>query len=160
MRPTVGPLLTGAQARAVSGWRYEGQYSLYDGDPHCVERLLDPTNRYHGVTADDHSQLIGFCCFGPDARVPGFAYDEDALDIGAGLRPDLTGRGLGAQLVEKTLAFAAVEFSPTRYRATVACFNERALTMAERCGFHVHARFHSPANREFAVMIKTESRRT
>ncbi len=160
MNLTVGPILTDAQARAVSGWRYQGRYSIYDGDPQGVERLLDPTNRYHGVTGEDHSQLIGFCCFGPDARVPGFAYDEDALDIGAGLRPDLTGRGLGAQLVEKALAFAAVEFSPTRYRVTVACFNERALTMAGRCGFHVHARFRSPANREFAVMIKTEPTRT
>ena len=58
--------------------------------------MHDPTNRYHGVTGEDHSQLIGFCCFGPDARVTGFAYDEDSLDIGAGLRPDLTGRGLVA----------------------------------------------------------------
>ena len=160
MKLTVGPLLTDAQACAVSGWRYQGRYSIYDGEPQGVERLLDPTNRYHAVSDDEQGELIGYCCFGPDARVPGFAYDDDALDIGAGLRPDLTGRGLGRRFAETTLAFAAVEFSPTRYRATVACFNQRALTMARRFGFHVQESFHSPANLEFAVLIKTEPTRT
>jgi len=155
MRLTVGPLLTNAEARAVSGWRYEGRYSLYDGDPQGLEGLLDPANGYHGVTEDDQPELIGFCCFGPDARVPEFTYDDDALDVGGGLRPDLTGRGMGAQLAETALAFAAAEFSPTRYRVTVASFNLRALRMAERCGFHLQAKFESPTNREFVVLTKT-----
>ncbi len=156
MRLAVGSSLTDAEARAVSSWQYGGEYSIYDGDPRGVERLLDPRNRYHAVSDDEQGELIGYCCFGPDARVPGFAYDDDALDIGGGLRPDLTGRGLGRRLAETTLAFAAAEFSPTIYRSTVACFNQRALTMARRFGFHVQASFHSPANLEFAVMIKTD----
>ena len=156
MRLAVRPSLTDAEARVVSGWQYVGQYWIYDGDPRGVDRLLDPRNRYHAVSDDEQEELIGFCCFGPDARVPGFAYDEDALDVGAGLKPDLTGRGLGGRLAETTLAFAAAEFSPTRYRVTVARFNQRALTMARRYGFHVQASFHPPADLEFAVMIKTD----
>ena len=43
--------------------------------------------------------------FGPDGRVPGWDYDETALDTGGGLRPSLTGQGLGRAVISAGLDF-------------------------------------------------------
>ena len=58
-----------------------------------VAALLRPDYHYHAAH-DETGRLVGFCCFGEDAQVPGGDYSLPALDIGLGLHPDLTGRGL------------------------------------------------------------------
>ncbi len=61
--------------------------------------------------------------------------DPSALDVGIGLRPDLTGRGMGTSVLEAILAFAQERHAPTGFRATVAAFNERSLRVCEKVGF-------------------------
>jgi ribosomal-protein-alanine N-acetyltransferase len=61
------------------------------------QELVDPEVGYHAVMAVD--RLIGFRSFGPDGQVPGREYDDCALDTGGGLRPDLTGQGLGRMVI-------------------------------------------------------------
>jgi len=46
---------------------------------------------HYVAVLDARDEMIAFRCFGPEARVLGGAYFEDALDMGGGLRPDLTG---------------------------------------------------------------------
>ncbi len=88
-----------ASADAIAAWRYEKAYAIYDGEADGVRALLNPAYRYYAIT-DDRSETIGFCCFGADARVRGGAYaDAGALDVGAGMRPDLAGQGRGAEFV-------------------------------------------------------------
>jgi RimJ/RimL family protein N-acetyltransferase len=88
---------------------------------------------------DGGGALAGFFAYGPSATVPGghraHAYDGDALDMGLGMRPDLTGQGLGFAFVQSGLNFAMNNFSPARFRLTVATFNERAIRVYERAGF-------------------------
>ena len=102
MRFTLKPI-TREDAYAISRWRYDGPYSIYNGDPNSVDSLLQPHFYYHSVY-DERGDLTGYFCFGEDARVPagrrlGVYERESALDVGLGMRPDLAGRGLGAGFV-------------------------------------------------------------
>src|SRR5204863_514838 len=59
----------------------------------------------------------------------------DVLDYGLGLRPDLTGRGLGLDFFRAGLEFGRERFRPALVRLHVAAFNERAVKVYERAGF-------------------------
>jgi ribosomal-protein-alanine N-acetyltransferase len=127
-----------ASARAIPEWRYDAPYDLYNVAPDDVEKemqlLLDPRNAYYTVT-DEHGDLGAYCCFGPDGQVPGGDYSAAALDIGLGVRPDLTGQGHGLAYVNAVLDFARRTFPPTAFRVTVAEFNKRALRVWKKAGF-------------------------
>lgn len=123
-------------ARAIVAWRYDAPYSFYNSAPEDLDNLLRPEYAYHaGRTEQD--ELIGFACFGPDARVRGgdYADDNSVLDIGGGLRPDLTGKGLGLDLLESVLEFARGEFPARAFRTTIASFNQRAIRVCQKAGF-------------------------
>lgn len=82
--------MNAAHAAANTTWRYEPPYD-FDNPGDDIDGFLCPEYCYYAVT-DGGGNLAGFCCFGPDARLPGGEYSEDgALDAGVGLRPDLTG---------------------------------------------------------------------
>jgi ribosomal-protein-alanine N-acetyltransferase len=129
------------EARAVVAWRYEAPYDFYDraNDPEGLEELLGPPERrrgYYAALSGEDGELVGFVCFGPGGQVPGFDYaDDGSVDIGLGLRPDLTGRGLGLEFLLSGLEFARRRFSPDGFRLSVATFNERAIRVYERAGF-------------------------
>jgi hypothetical protein len=67
--------LSEMDARAMVEWRYEGPYAFYDAHPDDLTGLLDPENAYYAVT-DSEGELLGFCCFGADARVKGGDYQD------------------------------------------------------------------------------------
>lgn len=129
LRPT-----SRADADLFCTWRYGGLYTMYDQRAELRANYLEPSFRYHSV-ADGNGALVGFCCFGADARVLGIAYDDEALDIGLGMAPALTGQGRGAVFVAAIVDFAAKHFRPTALRLTVAAFNRRAITVYERNRF-------------------------
>jgi [ribosomal protein S18]-alanine N-acetyltransferase len=139
--------ITPSDARAISCWRYEEPYSIYDGDPTSVDAILQPRLSYHSVY-DESGDLAGYFCFGADAQVAsgkrlGVYEAEPALDVGLGMRPDLTGRGLGAEFVHAGLRFARETYSPPAFRLTVAAFNRRAISVYERVGFETVGTFGS-----------------
>lgn len=66
--------------------------------------MLDPERRQSYYAALSKDELVGFFSFGAEAQVPGGDYDNaKALDIGLGMRPDLTGKSLGLGFVEAGL---------------------------------------------------------
>jgi [ribosomal protein S18]-alanine N-acetyltransferase len=140
-------------AREIAAWRYPPPYDVYDSGAGAVAGMLDPSNRYHAVL-DGRGELVGFWCFGPDARVPGDPYPEDALDVGGGLRPDLTGRGAGAAFLAAALELAQRELAPAAMRATVAAFNRRSLRACERAGLEPLRSFEGRGGREFVVLLR------
>ena len=91
--------------------------------------------------------------FSPDGQVPGGDYRANALDIGMGLRPDLTGQGRGLMYVKAILDFAHRTFAPTAFRVTVAQFNKRALRVWEKAGFRAIQTFHSKHDGKTFVML-------
>ena len=119
------------EAREISGWRYDPPYVFYDAtsDPDDLAELLDPQRRREGAyfsALDERGALVGFFQFEKKGR---------SVEVGLGLRPDLTGRGLGLGFMLAGLEFARRHFSPTGFRLSVATFNERAILVYERAGF-------------------------
>ena len=104
-------------------WRYEPPYDLYDDDGKPVR---NPERVF--VARDEEGALVGFFYF--EQR-------KDGLFYGLGMRPDLTGRGLGPGFVEAGIEFARTMFGPERIVLDVADFNLRARTVYERAGFRV-----------------------
>ena len=123
--------LTQAGAEAIAGWHYPEPFSFYDWaeDPNDLAELLDPALRGEAYFAveDAVRGLSGYFSFKPK--------EPESLGIGLGLRPDLTGQGLGAAFVCAGLEYARSRFAPTEFVLSVATFNKRAITVYERAGF-------------------------
>lgn len=146
-------------ARAILAWRYPDAYAVYNPDPAELEQdlrvLLEPANAYYSVW-NSAGQLIAYRCFGPEAQVPGGDYTELALDTGGGLRPDLTGQGLGLGVLEAGLEFGRRLFAPPAFRVTVAAWNERALKVCRHAGFELTECFNSARHERFWVLLRPE----
>ena len=140
--------LTPEHAAAIGTWRYPEPYERYGmagvelGDDYVA-------------LVDGDGELIGYRCFGPEGRVPGYDYDDSALDTGGGLRPDLTGRGLGARAIATGLAYGRKRFRNDGFRVTVASFNVRARRAVESVGFRPVAHFRATTDgTEFDVLYR------
>lgn len=147
-----------AQVKAFLTWRYAPPYDVYnldaDADDASLDYFLDPALACHALI-DETDELIGFCTFGKDGQVPGGDYSADALDIGMGMRPDLTGQGHGALFRDAVIAFALHTFAPSMLRVTIADFNQRAKRLWEKAGFEQVQRFRSEfSGLEFVVLVK------
>ncbi len=109
----------------IAAWRYEPPHDFYDGDQ---EPVVNPERFF---TARDGGELVGF-----------YYFEErgDVLEYGLGLRPDLTGRGLGLDFFRAGLEYGRERFHPARIVLAVAAFNERARIVYERAGFAITGR--------------------
>lgn len=130
-----------ADARTIQTWQYDEPYAIYSYAPSedGLTEMLDRRSPYYAVR-DEQDELIGFFCFGTSAQVwhndvPALYSEDQTIDIGLGMRPDLTGKGLGLAFVNAGLAFAREQFAPRRFRLFVLTFNERAIRVYERAGF-------------------------
>lgn len=121
-------------------WKYDGEYAFYDmtADPEDYEEITDPEKRggrYFSVFTGD--ELTGFFCVerqGAD------------VEIGLGLRPDLTGQGRGGAFLAELLSFVAENYSYENIRINVASFNQRAVKVYRRAGFMKTGTARVPAN--------------
>jgi ribosomal-protein-alanine N-acetyltransferase len=123
--------MTQSEAKEISEWHYGGLYSFYDmsHDPKDLEEFLDFKNWKRDVffsTLDLSQELIGFFEF---RRV------SDAIHVGLGIRPDLTGKGLGKDFVTSGLLFAQDLFNVGKFIVSVAQFNLRAIRLYRKLGF-------------------------
>ncbi len=129
MRFNIEPL-TQSDAETIATWHYDGEYAFYDAeaDPEDLEELLDPALRGDSMFAvrDGAGDLVGFFAF---------QIEDGVVDFGLGLRPDLTGRGLGADFARAGLDCARTRFSPKTIQLRVAAFNKRAIKVYQRVGF-------------------------
>lgn len=123
-------------ARAIASWRYPPPYDIYDLSPAAIPALIEPQSRYFAVYVQ--GELMGLCCFGFEAQVPGGEYglgEPAFLDVGLGMRPDLVGQGRGARFAAAVICFGMDRYSPRHLRATIAAFNRRSQRTFERLGF-------------------------
>lgn len=146
--------MTASFASRIAGWQYPSPYDIYnmDGTDADVSEVMGGT--YRAVMSDD--ELVGFYCTGQAAQVPGetdvLPYRESAVDFGIGMRPDLTGRGMGASFFGFVLSELRTHFPNEDIRLTVAVFNRRAIHLYEKFGFSSEYVFRNPMGREFQIM--------
>jgi RimJ/RimL family protein N-acetyltransferase len=144
---------TQAHAHEVRSWHYEPPYDFYDlaSDPDDEALIRDPARAEH------HRAVLGES--GRLEAVWYFDWHEDVVEVGIGLRPDLTGRGLGEALMRAQLEYAAQSWQPKTFRLFVAAWNERAIRLYERLGFQEVARetrhFELVGDHEFVQMERS-----
>ena len=139
------------EASEISAWHYEPPYDFHDttNDPDDLAELLDP-ERPDGVyfsAFDDSGALVGFFQVEKEGRT---------VEVGLGLRPDLTGKELELGFLLAGLEFARIRFAPDVLRLSVATFNERAIRVYERAGFqHVKTFTHHTNGGEHLFLLMT-----
>lgn len=124
--------LTAEQGEAMATWSYPGPWAIYD-----VTTPIDPQEGFWAVV-DDIGDIAGYACFGVEARVPGLEERPGVLDVGVGMRPDLTGQGRGREFAGAVLDHArdaTGATSTTSLRAVVQDWNERSRRLLAGLGF-------------------------
>ena len=122
--------MTQEQAEEIaSTWHYEGEYSFYDisADEDDLAEFLNPEKRagsYYIVKQNDEE--LGFFSF---------AVEADSVDIGLGMKPELTGRGNGLEFTKVGVEYAVLKYNPQEITLSVATFNERAIKVYKKAGF-------------------------
>ncbi len=110
-------------------WKYDGEYAFYDmtADPEDYREITTPAlrdGRYYSVFSG--GELTGFFCVEQEGA---------DVEIGLGLRPDLTGQGRGGAFLAEILDFVKTRYLFEKIRISVASFNSRAIRVYERAGF-------------------------
>jgi ribosomal-protein-alanine N-acetyltransferase len=149
--------MTLAYAEDIVTWRYPPPYDCYDVTGAAPEFFADAANGFFALVSPGDGVLLGFRSFGEDGRVPGGSYDDSALDTGGGLRPSLTGQGLGRSAISTGLEFGRERFAPKAFRVTVASFNVRALKVVESVGFVREGEFHAATDgKPYRILVRPE----
>lgn len=143
-------------ATEILGWVYEAPYDFYNNSvtPEGIRELMDQP--YFAVLGEG-GMLAGFFCVGESAQVPAGtafgAYSEGSVDIGIGMNPKLTGKGLGFAFFSLVLNHLQDTLPGMPLRLTVASFNERAIRLYTKIGFEEKLRFQR-GSIDFVVMAR------
>lgn len=145
-------------ALAILNWRYTPPYNCYNFDADTVQEdlcyLLDSENAFYAIL-NPQGELEGYCSFGADGQVPGGNYGVEALDVGMGIRPDLTGQRHGEHYAQAVVKYGADRYRAQKLRVTIAKFNKRAQRVWEKLGFEQVEEFAKIASGEkFVIMIR------
>lgn len=142
---------TERDAKEIMEWKYEGIYSFYNNDKTKAKKewasnIHNEENTF--VLYDEQNQLMGNCCFD---------VEEDGIMFGVQMRPDLTGKGMGTEIIKKILDFGREKYKFDEIKLCVAKFNKRAIRVYEKLGFIFEEEFTWNVNgeeREFIGMKK------
>lgn len=135
-------------------WKYDGLYSFYDmtADEEDLKEFLNEASwqRQYFAVLNDRSELIGFYSF---------IFEYGIMCIGFGLKPELTGRKIGAEFVVAGINFGVKEFDYKKncIMLAVALFNKRAIKVYEKIGFQFEEKYIQKTNGgefEFIMMKK------
>ena len=122
--------MTAADAQRIRDWRYDGPWTVYDSRPDD-----DPMSDNLAVAGTEGGPLVGFCCSGVEATVPGLPPDDTVLDIGVGMDPAFVGQGHGPAFATAVLDHYRSTTGMTRFRVVVQAWNERSLRLTRSLGF-------------------------
>jgi ribosomal-protein-alanine N-acetyltransferase len=119
-------------ANDIANWHYDDAYSFYDmaADEDDFRIFMDTSNWQSIIKAalNEDDKLVGWASF----------YTEnDEFWLSLGLRPDLTGQGLGEEFVTQCVEYAVSQYRLTKHtiKLAVALFNQRAIKVYQQAGF-------------------------
>lgn len=123
-------------ALEILAWKYDKPYDSYSNE-YSSEAMHELLNHLYFVVVDNQDAIIGYFCIEESAQLPigedmGI-YPPGYIDVGIGMRPDLTGKGKGELFLSFILEQLHAGAIPIRL--TVAVFNTRAIHLYERLGF-------------------------
>jgi ribosomal-protein-alanine N-acetyltransferase len=127
----------------VADWHYDGIYSFYDmtADEEDLKVFLDRGYWENTTFAvlNECDGLIGWSSF---------YMEDEVLWLSLGLKPELTGLGLGEDFVSECVEFARSNYKLDKQpiKLDVALFNQRAIKVYERVGFRVSAKIKKNTN--------------
>ena len=113
-------------------WKYSGIYSFYDmtADEEDLKDFLNEGNwdGHYFAVLNEESELIGFYSF---------HFEDEILWLGLGLKPELSGVGLGYEFVISGMNFVIenLNYRKNYVMLAVAYFNKRAIRLYEKIGF-------------------------
>jgi RimJ/RimL family protein N-acetyltransferase len=113
----------------IAGWRYPGPWAVYD-----ALEAPRPDEGYWAI-CDEDDRLVGFCCLGDAARPVGLEGVPGVLEVAIGVRPELTGQGLGAEVGRVAVGYARQVSDGRRLRCAVRDWNTAGLEAARHAGF-------------------------
>jgi len=123
--------MTQEQAELIAyQWKYKDDYSFYDisADQEDLQEFLDEKHRDNSFfVVYRNNVMIGYFVF--DTKETG------TVNIGLGMRPELTGKGEGRRFLQSGMKFAQTKYSPVKFTLSVAAFNVRAIKVYEHAGF-------------------------
>lgn len=137
--------------RIAGDWHYPGEYAFYDvaADDEDYAELISPEargTRYFEVLQG--GELVGFVCL---------EENRGAVELGLGLRPDLTGKGMGQAFLAAIENFVRAHNPEAKaISLSVAAFNRRARRVYERAGFAGTGSFMQPTNGGMYEFIRME----
>ncbi len=129
VRPLRVRPLTIEDGLTVASWSSPGAWHIED-----ALQTPEPDEGYWAVV-DARDELLGFCCLGAAARVPGQPADDWVLDVAIGIRPEWAGRGWGGDLGRAAVAHARSVALDRRVRTTVPDWNVAGQRTARQAGF-------------------------
>ncbi|WP_077622747.1 GNAT family N-acetyltransferase [Sediminibacillus massiliensis] len=132
-------------------WKYPEPYSFYDmtADPEDLEEFLDSKERGESYfSVYDGQELIGFWC----ATQP----DQTAVEIGLGMKPEITGKGKGIEFIKAGIAFTEMSCKSEKIVLSVAAFNKRAIRVYQQAGFKTLHYFNQDTNGSTYSFVKME----
>ena len=122
----------------VSDWHYDGIYAFYDmtADEEDLKIFLN-RDYWEDTTfaALDENKIL--------AAFASFHMEEGVMWLSLGMKPELTGHGMGEEFVTDCVEFARSHYNLTTQPIwlDVAVFNERAIKVYKKAGFHETTRF-------------------
>lgn len=120
-------------------WKYPPPYDFYDmtADPEDYEEFVTPALWPEVfLQARLGGQIFSF--LSGELSEAGSA---SVLEIGLGMHPDLTGRGLGTMFMRRNLEWIRGAYPGAGIRLSVASFNQRGIKVYRKSGFHVVRNF-------------------
>ncbi|GCD11553.1 GNAT family N-acetyltransferase [Clostridium tagluense] len=125
-------------ASIIHTWKYEGEYSVYNYEND--DCLLDPNNwRDMYAVLDENNDVAAEITLYNNDLPEGLenTFEQGDMFYGQGMRPDLTGKGYGPELISQALVFALAKYNYNREYVLldVISFNKRAFKAYEKCGF-------------------------
>lgn len=145
--------MTEAFAKEICGWKYESPYSVYNYPDWetCRAGRWDITSEgkwkreYIALVTREEGRdvLCGFLRFMPGSAKGRWLFGTGkggSVALGLGLRPDLCGRGYGAELMRIALREYKRRYRGLSLELYVRPFNERAIKLYTKSGFTVTGR--------------------